>query len=364
MDIKQRINYMDILKGLAIIAVVMGHCGAIGSQIIYLFHIPLFFFISGYFYKEIYSNSSFDLFGKRIKTLYLPFIKYEIIFLLIHNIFYRIGFYNLNANVAVKAYTISDIIKNIIHILMFDGTELLLSPFWFISALFIVTMIFCLISCIVNKFKYKKYIQGLIILILFLLGNYLTKTSINIKGSQFGQEIFNVSFVALSFFYTGFLYKKIELKIPMNIIIAITAYIVLYVSSKNNLVIDMRVNYYPNIFMLLVNSILGIYLMIYISKQLEKMKFEFKLLKYIGRNTLIIMALHLICFKLVGLLQIIFYKLPMYNLGNFGVTTYIKHWWILYTLAGTFIPILIQKFVIDKINKTYNGIARLNSAEQ
>lgn len=47
---------IDIAKGIAIIAVVLGHCTLIPWNpwrcIIYSFHMPLFFIFAGYFYKE------------------------------------------------------------------------------------------------------------------------------------------------------------------------------------------------------------------------------------------------------------------------------------------------------------------------
>lgn len=35
------------------------------------------------------------LFKKRLKSLYIPFIKYGLIFVILHNIFYDIHFYNI-----------------------------------------------------------------------------------------------------------------------------------------------------------------------------------------------------------------------------------------------------------------------------
>lgn len=49
---KQRIDYIDIAKGIGILLVLWGHlyvCDYVHSAI-YLFHMPLFFFISGMFY--------------------------------------------------------------------------------------------------------------------------------------------------------------------------------------------------------------------------------------------------------------------------------------------------------------------------
>lgn len=46
-----RENWVDIAKGIGIILVVMGHanCPEIPHGIIYSFHMPLFFFLSGLF---------------------------------------------------------------------------------------------------------------------------------------------------------------------------------------------------------------------------------------------------------------------------------------------------------------------------
>lgn len=45
---------VDFLKGLGILLVVMGHCdvGPNVSKLIYSFHMPLFFFLSGIVYKD------------------------------------------------------------------------------------------------------------------------------------------------------------------------------------------------------------------------------------------------------------------------------------------------------------------------
>ena len=54
--VKQRSLYWDTLKGFLIILVVFGHCGtAVGNSLlssIYIFHMPLFILISGYFSKR------------------------------------------------------------------------------------------------------------------------------------------------------------------------------------------------------------------------------------------------------------------------------------------------------------------------
>ena len=43
-----RSSYWDIVKGFAVITVVMGHCGVFPA-FVYLFHLAVFFFVTGFF---------------------------------------------------------------------------------------------------------------------------------------------------------------------------------------------------------------------------------------------------------------------------------------------------------------------------
>lgn len=51
---QKRIDWIDIAKGIGIISVILGHLRTplYISEMIFSFHMPLFFVISGYFYKE------------------------------------------------------------------------------------------------------------------------------------------------------------------------------------------------------------------------------------------------------------------------------------------------------------------------
>lgn len=56
-----RISYIDILKGFGIFFVVFGHVTHIGElrDYIWNFHMPLFFFVSGFLYKPSLSFRDF-----------------------------------------------------------------------------------------------------------------------------------------------------------------------------------------------------------------------------------------------------------------------------------------------------------------
>ena len=75
----EREKSIDILKGIGIILVIVGHIQEYIPKnfLIYLysFHMPLFFYISGYLYKERYENlNTKDYIKKRAKQLVYPYI--------------------------------------------------------------------------------------------------------------------------------------------------------------------------------------------------------------------------------------------------------------------------------------------------
>lgn len=51
-----RVEWIDVAKGIAIILMILGHCISVDSWlrlIIFSFHMPFFLIASGYFYKRI-----------------------------------------------------------------------------------------------------------------------------------------------------------------------------------------------------------------------------------------------------------------------------------------------------------------------
>ena len=73
-QMKTRIQYFDIAKGIGIILMIIGHCGIKNQYIkhfIYSFHMPLFFLISGYFFKY---REDKECLKKNFKKLIMPYI--------------------------------------------------------------------------------------------------------------------------------------------------------------------------------------------------------------------------------------------------------------------------------------------------
>lgn len=85
-----------IMKGIAIISVVIGHCpsNTFIEDFVNQYHLAVFFFVAGYFFKTKYLSNMKKFVGKRVKSLYVPFVSFCLTFLLLHNFFYRIDLYS------------------------------------------------------------------------------------------------------------------------------------------------------------------------------------------------------------------------------------------------------------------------------
>lgn len=166
--IPNRLNWIDWAKAIAISFVVFGHIPQIpGSFLVcYItqFHMPLFFFISGYLTKKEYANC--QTLNKYYHSLIIPYLCYNLIFYP-----YWIARYLIEHS---DPYWY-DFVKPILGTFMLQHStpyyESLNGVTWFISALLIMK-VFLAIS---NHFKYGKYIlylMALCIAIFFCVNEY------------------------------------------------------------------------------------------------------------------------------------------------------------------------------------------------
>ena len=92
LEVEEDKTYWNVVKGVGIVLVVAGHAcsGNVLAKCIYLFHLPLFFFVSGYLYNEgKYGDDPFANIAARIKS---SWIKYILVFwglILLHNLFLK-----------------------------------------------------------------------------------------------------------------------------------------------------------------------------------------------------------------------------------------------------------------------------------
>ncbi|GFP74252.1 acyltransferase family protein [Clostridium fungisolvens] len=306
----------------------------------------LFFFISGYCYNDKYSDDILLLVKKRLKTLYVPFLKYELFLLLFHNVFVTINIYPPELR-----YSRAEYIANFIKNFCFISTEQLGGAFWFIVSLFIVNIMFALISYVSNRVSKNNMesIRRVIVFLLFSLGNIISIHKFNISTGYilYYFNTITTSLVALLVYYMGYIYKQYEEKIPLNASLAIISIVFLYINHRYGN-ISMGGNSYNDPAFFLISSICGIYINLYISKFIAERKLYITILEYIGKNTMVIIGFHFLAFKLVSLIKIKLYNLPIQELSKFPVINQTRYWWVLYSLAGIILPILLV-YMLEKL---------------
>ncbi|MDE3750535.1 acyltransferase family protein [Pediococcus pentosaceus] len=99
----KRIKWIDFGKGFTILLVVIGHVslGLLESgsfnndtkfllllvQLVYVFHMPVFFALSGYFFKIVDSKNDFiEVFKKKIISLGIPYVAFSLVMLCVKRI--------------------------------------------------------------------------------------------------------------------------------------------------------------------------------------------------------------------------------------------------------------------------------------
>lgn len=340
---------MDVLRAITIILVVVGHSGFPFTNFIYLFHITLFFFISGYFFKDEYVHQPITFIKKRIRSLYLPFVGYSLAFLSLHNVFYKLNFYSNKIsyakNFVINLYTPADFIYRAIRNIKFIETEQLLGAFWFLPCLFSVSIMFLLI-CLISKYvfqKYSEYAKLLLVVLCFAFGTFASQK--NVQFFFYG----DIALVAVLIYYFGYLYRRYEKYIQFKPYYLVPALLILLFSSFHGH-IEMSLNKYPNMPFFIYNSLAGIYLSLYVAKHITN-KGIIRLFSFIGIHTIAILALHFLSFKLINFIQLTYFDYhiyPLYLMAIFPTLNTSGIWWVAYTLAGIGIPLFFI-FSLDQI---------------
>ncbi len=69
---RERLNYIDVARGIAIIAIILGHLGNKDlNRVVFTFHVPVFYIISGYFIRKEERFLPFT--AKKARSLLVPY---------------------------------------------------------------------------------------------------------------------------------------------------------------------------------------------------------------------------------------------------------------------------------------------------
>lgn len=346
---KERNIEIDIIKGVGIILVVLGHAKFKYSNFFYLFHMPIFFIVAGYCYNKKYSEKLkgiVTLTKKRIKSLYAPYVLYNFAFIIFNNLLIKIHFLTTNTDMLnnnevrityiQKNYNVIDMAKEMLKILLFSGNTAFSGPFWFFKALFFATIIFAFSQWIINRLTHKKLWQVAILFLLSAVGYAM-------QIFHFRTWDIGTACSVYGFFLMGYILKEKEwLGKERNLIKIIAGAIVLIVLLYGGAAVELSKNYYNNTFVLWIAALAG-YIMVYgIACYINKIKILGNIFSYIGRHTISIMCLHLLAFKLVNILQVYIYHEPCDYIASYPILHSGNGWSAVYTCVGVAVPLLLS----------------------
>ena len=137
----KRYDYMDIAKGIGILMVVWAHILLTGwtHKMIYAFHMPLFFFLSGMLFKKEKYHSFGIFFVRRAKRLLLPYVIYSVATWAIWALFIYLTHHN----------KVSSYLMPLLQTFIAQGSgEFFVhnSALWFIPCLFLTEILYFFIS--------------------------------------------------------------------------------------------------------------------------------------------------------------------------------------------------------------------------
>lgn len=287
-----------ILSAVGIILVVAGHLGYdlfdLGELFpYYSFHVFIFLFVSGYFYKEEAEDDILKYVGRKFRSLMLPYFVWNLFYGLLTELLHSRGF-GIGEALSLKTLFVSPFL---------DGHQFMYNfPAWFVPVLFLLEVINVIMRKVLSLLKLR---YEWLIFAGCLLAGMLT-VYLAAGGHVWGYyKLPGRLLFMMPGFQLGRIYKeKLEkydtmedgpcLLAVMGIQVVITiccgglAFSAVWVTSFSS---------GPVVPYLTVMT--GIAFWLRISKIINKMPYLSRKLVYIGRNTYSIMMHHVACFMLV-----------------------------------------------------------------
>ncbi|APE01664.1 hypothetical protein BM526_07295 [Alteromonas mediterranea] len=279
----ERVEYLDVAKGISIFLVASFHSEIreyLHSlfDVIGLFRLPLFFFVSGVFLSLKNDFSRFCI--RKFDALLKPYLI----------ILFALGCFSIIFR--------GDSILNLAWILYGTAETIKWAPMWFLPHLFIVSVMGYLIT---KYFFSLSVLQNyLVIIVVFAVGIYLanfissTHMSPLLHGKNVGLPMsFEVSLISLGFFLLGHKLKDLVVSIEMRYSYLLASFSTLVlIAAFTDAHIDLNRMQFDVPFLALVASLCGIYIVFIVSKVLTltaSVRVSFEVL---GKSSLFILIFH------------------------------------------------------------------------
>ncbi len=328
----KRVQYIDIAKGIGILLVVLAHNDLKGyhpmlHRFIYAFHMPLFIFLSGIFFKP--ERPFKDIFTRRFNTLMKPLI---FIILFIYGV--SVFFGKMSFEMAF-----SRLLKS----LYMTGPYLNWVQLWFLPVLFLINLYAFFFYRGTNILP-KNWMRWLVLIITLWIGTlwlpHMWTLDLELLGrslSVYGLPA-SLDLVLLGGFYfilAREMYRHLpEAFFASKITFLVSAVVLFGMVFTLDIPVDFNTRVYTSWTLNTIEAVSGIVFILSLSRQIENYLPKLgDLFSYIGSLTLSILIFH------VPVQEMVNNKLVPY-LGQNDLTV------LLAFLAGVLIPIFIHEFFI------------------
>ena len=291
---KNRIDYIDIAKGIGMILVIIGHCGSKPDwlgRFVFSVHMPLFFILSGYTFNAKRRLSLKESVKVNAKALLIPYALSCCIIIVLNTVMAVIM--HKDVLYEFEKWLVSSLYGSGTH---FPGTLermgipiTFIGALWFLLAMFFARIFFELV--LRSKTPFLWTVAG------FFVG-YVSADRIGWFPFSF-----QAGMCAVLFMYIGYVIRKNDLfrwdavhwtlKVLM---LLMWLYCARYCGQ-----LYMVSNEYFNGFLDIIGAVCGTFIIVYISQWLEKFKASRTSLSVVGRASLGIMCAHCIvldCFPM------------------------------------------------------------------
>jgi len=341
--IKERDSFFDNLKGILMILVLIGHFGGDNTRsniylqtievFIYLFHMPLFVFVSGYFSKNLEKNNK-----NSFKNIFLLYVVFQILWGVWTFIFHG------DITYFQRPFYPGPLLWYILALFVWKK---FLPDILKIKHNFLLSIILYILSTFLLGLNTVEGALGRIIAFLpyFLLGYYIDKSKIekikNYKYNKIISIIVILIFIILSYFFIK--YSGIDFDQIINIL----CHRILVYDITSGIVIGTIIN----ILIIPISIILGLAIICLVPS-------KNKILSHIGENTLPIYLCHPYFQEVAR--HILYTNIIIKNdFLNYGVSIFIAII-IMFILSSKFFTNIFN-IVIKKINDVVFKKEELNN---
>lgn len=352
--IKPDRQYWNIMKGIGIISVVMGHACFWAHDFVYLYHLPLFYFVSGFLYNEQkYGEDPCQNLVNRIRSSGVKYICIYGIIMLLHN---RLTVWGLMPE-NTPFYDPQTMVSNLVLVLFGTANELMGGTLWFVPTLiassatlgFIVSLS-RKIERITGKRTLKFLFQMAVIVILTCVG-WIVRGVLMPANMQ-------VALAVMPFQWAGYVLRNygrrpdnFTMKTgPCIAMLAITVAVLILVSRRTTLDLIFG-SFYHGMYIV---AFAGILMCMLLSVLVQKWAAGTRIFALFGRYSFWIMAFH---FPLIKLLD----KAVAVKIGDpdgrlyIGLPHAFDALWPVYLLLGIGIPTagcILADYVKERTGKS------------